>query len=270
MARTSRYVKWGNRLLFKTSIRASAVQLLKDIGEANDITFVRLRGNIGDHLIWAGARQLLRPMRYREVAAEDLGDAGGELAVMAGCGGWCEPFHGLAPDTLVELESRFERVVVLPSTFDADFPLTREVLTGSSARVYARERISYQGIAPLCNAGIAPDCAYFFDYRPYQRRGNGTLYAYRTDAESAVDWKSRGGFPSTNVDISSRCSTLDEWLWTIARHREIWTDRAHVMIAGAMLGKTVYYSSTIYHKVPAIAEYSLRRFPVLERLPSTA
>jgi len=42
------------------------------------------------------------------------------------------------------------------------------------------------------------------------------------------------------------------------------TDRAHVLIAGAMPGRRVEYRSSGYHKVPAIARYALGGFPVLE------
>jgi exopolysaccharide biosynthesis predicted pyruvyltransferase EpsI len=56
---------------------------------------------------------------------------------------------------------------------------------------------------------------------------------------------------------------MDHWLWTIARHDTVATDRAHVMIAAAMLGKRVEYHGTNYHKVTAIAEYSLPAFPTV-------
>jgi hypothetical protein len=35
-----------------------------------------------------------------------------------------------------------------------------------------------------------------------------------------------------------------------------------VMIAAALLGKSVDYGTSSYHKVPAIADYALRLFPV--------
>jgi len=228
----------------------------------SDVTFVRLRGNIGDHLIWAGARELLRKVRYREVAAEDLGEATGDLALMSGCGGWCEPFHGLAPRTLVELEKRFRRVVVLPSTFDPSYQPVAEVLRNSRARVYARERVSHAKISSLCDASLALDCAFYFDYRPYRRRGAGRLVAFRTDAESAIPRGLDGGLPEGNIDISVALPSLEPWLREIARHAEVATDRAHVMIAAAMLGKRVLYAGTTYHKVPAIADYALGGLPV--------
>jgi GT2 family glycosyltransferase len=84
------------------------------------------------------------------------------------------------------------------------------------------------------------------------------LNAYRTDRESA----SRFPLPADNRDISIACQSLDEWLWTIARHALIRTDRAHVMIAGALLGRIVEYRPSAYHKLPALAEWALADFPV--------
>ena len=81
--------------------------------------------------------------------------------------------------------------------------------------------------------------------------------AYRNDAESALSV-----IPENNHDISRSCSNLDEWLWTIARHAVVKTDRAHVMIAAALLGKVVDYWTSSYHKVPSIADYALKSFPV--------
>jgi hypothetical protein len=237
-------------------------RLLREVQGSADVTFVRLRGNIGDHLIWAGARQLLRKVRHREVAAEALGDASGDLALMSGSGGWCEPFHGLAPQTLVELEKRFRRVVVLPSTFDPSYAPVAEILRGSRARIYARERVSFDKIRHLCDAGLAFDCAFYFHFGPFRRRGSGRLVAFRTDAESAIPWGAKGGLPAENVDISVTAPSLEQWLSTIAGCAEVETDRAHVMIAAALLGKRVRYATTTYHKVPAIAAYSLRGLPV--------
>jgi exopolysaccharide biosynthesis predicted pyruvyltransferase EpsI len=133
----------------------------------------------------------------------------------------------------------------------------RSTLAATKALVFARERKSFEGICRLYDAKIAYDCAFFFDYRPYLRPSKGCLVAYRTDAESALSV-----IPEDNHDISESCSSLDEWLWTIARHATVNTDRAHVMIAAALLGKVVDYWTSSYHKVPSIADYALKSFPV--------
>ena len=83
------------------------------------------------------------------------------------------------------------------------------------------------------------------------------MRSYRTDPESLGL-----PIPDDNNDISQTCESLDEWLWTIARHAAVETDRAHVLIAAALLGKRVDYRASSYHKVPAIAEYALQNFPV--------
>jgi hypothetical protein len=149
-------------------------------------------------------------------------------------------------------------VIVLPSSVDTSVNEVREVLTLTKAPIFAREYESYRQLRGLCKTDIAHDCAFFFDFGPYRRSGKGLLTAYRTDAESAFG----GEAPPGNNDISRFCESLDEWLWTIARHEAVETDRAHVMIAAAMLGKKVRYRASNYHKVPAIAEYALKGFPV--------
>jgi exopolysaccharide biosynthesis predicted pyruvyltransferase EpsI len=238
------------------ALEESRDEILGAIGETEDLTFVRLYGNVGDELIYAGTRQLLARRRYKEVSVKYLDGVSGHTALVAGCGGWCAPFHDMV-ELLPSIEARFERVVILPSSFDGSVPSVRATLAETRALVFARERVSFEGVRRLCDARIAYDCAFYFDYRPYLRHGEGTLAAFRTDRESA-----RGEVPEGNKDISRSCGSLDEWLWTIARHAAVRTDRAHVMIAAALLGKTVEYRASSYHKVPAIAEYALKAFPV--------
>jgi hypothetical protein len=230
--------------------------LLRAIGEPEDLTFIRLYGNKGDELIYAGTRQLLARRFYKEVSVRDLDGVSGHTALVAGCGGWCGPYHDMVKHLPV-IEARFERVIIMPSSFDVSVPSVRSTLATTKALVFARERTSFDGVYRLCDSKIAHDCAFFFDYRPYLRHGQGCLVAYRTDLESI-----RSVVPENNHDISMSCSSLDHWLWTIARHAVVKTDRAHVMIAAALLGKVVEYGTSSYHKVPSIADYALKSFPV--------
>ena len=232
--------------------------LLSSLGDSADVTFVRSAGNLGDELIWAGTRRLLSGRASREVGLSEALGCRGEVAVLAGGGAWCAPYHELLPSVLGSLEERFGRVVVFPSSFDPAVPEVRAALSRSRAIVFAREEESYGRIRDLCEARLADDAALFFDYAPWRREGKGVLNAYRTDRESS------GAFPlpAGNRDLSVSCSSLDEWLWTIARHAEVRTDRAHVMIAAALLGKRVRYRPSAYFKLPAIAAYSLGAYDV--------
>jgi len=221
-----------------------------------DLVFVRSWGNLGDELIYAGTRQLLTGLDYREVSIQELQNVSGHTALFAGGGAWCKPFHELPPFLSV-VEERFQSVIVLPSTFDTSVEIVRNSLQKTKALVFARDLVSYRQIQPLCKSDIAHDCAFFFDYEMYKRDGKGVLNAFRSDAESTGK-----PFPEGNLDISVTCSNLNEWLWTISEYAIVRTDRAHVMIAAAMLGKRVEYDTSVYHKVPAIAEYALKQYPV--------
>jgi hypothetical protein len=237
-------------------LEESRARLLGALEGADDVTVIRSHGNIGDHLIHAGMRRLLGGLDYREAGVQQLYGVRGQLAVITGGGAWCAPHQNL-PRYLPDIEKQFERVVVFPSSFDTRVKSVREALAASRALFFAREHVSYEMIRGLCRAELAHDNAFFFDFEPYQRPGRGTLLAFRTDRESMTN-----SVPPGNNDISVACDSLDEFLWTIARHERVQTDRAHVMIAAAMLGKEVSYAPSSYHKLPALAASSLRGFNV--------
>jgi GT2 family glycosyltransferase len=243
-------------------IARSREEILQAVGDTADLVFVRGLGTLGDELIWAGARELLSGRVYREIGVDELPGARGHTAVICGSGGFCQAYHELMPHVLAVAEMRFERVVLLPSSFDTSVDVVREALERTQAVVFARERESYRQIQSLCEAHLAHDCSFFFDHGPYRRAGSGALLALRTDRESTRERP----IPPENDDISLTTGTLDRFFEQISSHELIQTDRAQVMIAAALLGKTVEFDSSSYFKVPAIADYALGDFPV-KRLP---
>ncbi|MDQ0300696.1 exopolysaccharide biosynthesis predicted pyruvyl transferase EpsI [Salibacterium salarium] len=246
---------------FQKGIQTSRKRLLTSIASAPDLTFIIPGGNIGDHLIWSGTRQLLDGKQYKEILKDEIDQADGHTAVIAGSGGWCKAYHSM-PRQLAIIEKNFKNVIIFPSSFDISVPAVKEALTKTKATVFARELISYKQIKNLCDANIAYDGAFYFDYTNYKQKGKGTLHAYRNDKEKG---KNDMNTVESNNDISKTSKTLDEFLGTVSKHNTIHTDRAHVMIAGAMLNKTVYYSPSNYHKIPGIAKFSLQDFPVREK-----
>lgn len=257
MARSSVSHTLG-RAGLRARIARSRLKLLASVRGATSVVFFRSWGNVGDELIYAGVRRLFRSVHFEELSLREDPPARGELALIAGGGAWSQQYHEVLPAALRSIEERFDRVVVLPSSFDVKVDEVRRTLAQTKATVFARERPSLRAIDELCTADLALDTAFFFDFAPYRLTGSGLLEAFRTDAESARP----GALPRTNRDISRTCSSLDEWLWTIARHRVVHTDRAHVMIAAALLGKRVQFAPSTYHKVPGIAEWALRGLPV--------
>lgn len=241
------------------SVARSRETLLDEIGEAPDLTFVRGYGNIGDELIFAGTRELLSGHVYREIEVEQLPASSGGTAVLTGSGAFSREYHEFMPELLAIAELRFDRVIVLPSSFEVAVDAVRAALRHTSATVFAREPVSYKGIEGLCRARLAHDCAFFFDYAAHRAPGSGTLNAFRTDRERAHD---APPLPGDNEDISVSCATLDLWLARIGEHAVVRTDRAHVMIAAALMGKEVEFAPSSYFKLDALAAGSLGEFPV--------
>ncbi len=247
------------------SVEASREAILREIGDPADLTLVRVAGNRGDELIAAGTRALLDQTIYTEIGIDALARARGHTVLLPGSGAFCRPYHEIMPRALAVAELRFERVIVLPSSFDPSEDEVREVLARTRATVFARELESYRRIRALCDARIAHDCAFWFDFSPYRRAGHGTLNAFRTDPEGLAHRL----LPAGNDDISATAPDLDRWLTAIAERETVRTDRAHVMIAAALLGKQVEYLPSSYHKVDAIAEYGLADY-LVRRLPPPA
>lgn len=246
------------------TLAESRAALLEAIGPAPDITFIRPYGNLGDALIWAGARELLRDRIHREISIEDASSAQGELALISGGGGWSRSYNEFMPELLAIAERRFERVIVLPSTFEVAEDRTRAALERTSATVFAREPESFRRIRGLCRAGLAHDLAFFVDLSAYASPGSGELNAFRLDPERPA-----GEIPADNVDLPDVAESLESFLEAISRHAVVNTNRAHVMIAAALMGKRVNYSPTDHFKVDALAESSLGDYDV-HRIPSAA
>lgn len=239
-------------------IDSSRSALLEEIGVGHDLTLVRVPGNLGDRLILAGTRALLKDVIHREIGVDQLPSSSGDTVLLCGSGAWCRPYHDWAPRALGVAALRFARVIVLPSSFDVGEDVVLEALQRTDATVFAREHESLRRIEGLCRARLAHDCAFFFDYSGYRTPGAGTLNAFRTDTEAVEGELTL----ADNNDISVTAEDLDSWLRAIAVHDRVRTDRAHVMIAAALLGKTVEFGPGAYHKVQALADSWLKGYPV--------
>jgi GT2 family glycosyltransferase len=241
---------------------ASRESIFEAVGDGADVTLVRGLGNLGDELIWAGTRQLFAGRPYREIGLDELPATRGAVGVLMGGGAFARAYHEYMPQVLAIAELCFDRVVVLPSSFDVSVDVVREALVRTRATVFARERESLEAIRGLCDARLGLDGGFFFDLAPYAHEGSGVLHAFRTDLEAPGD----AVLPPDNDDISVTAGSLDAWLHRIAGAEEIHTDRAHVMIAGALLGKRVAYAASTF-KLDAIAEYALDGLPVRRIAP---
>lgn len=219
-------------------------ELLLDAVAGSDVTFYRSLGNRGDDLIEAGTRALLdgAGIPYRFLFNEDIRNYSGDLLLIGGGGGWCR-FWRHSPSVLIDAVG-FDRVVVFPSTYDLSEPLTAHALRTTPARLFARELVS----AAAASATFAHCPAFFYPFRS-QERGRGTLHAFRTDPEASGE-----PVPPDNIDVANIACSLEAWLRLLDHYGEVHTDRAHVMLAAALLGKRVRWRPNGYFKVASMAE----------------
>lgn len=233
------------------SIAASSKLLLDEVGPSPDLTLIRTEGNLGDELIWAGTRQLLRDRVHREIGLEEVSANSGDVAIVIGSGAWGRVYNQFMPELLAIAEMRFSRVIVFPTSFEVSEDRVRSALSGSRATFFARERESYRQISGICRARLALDGAFYYGFERFRGiETKGELNAFRTDEERLGAMV----LPDDNQDISLTADSLEDWLETIARHETVNTDRAHVMIAAALMGRRVRFGSSGYFKVDALAE----------------
>jgi GT2 family glycosyltransferase/glycosyltransferase involved in cell wall biosynthesis len=238
------------------SIEVSRRLILDAIGAPADLTLVSGARAVGDELAAAGARALLGELSYRELALEQLPRARGHTVLLAG-GGFSSRGHDIMRRALAVAAMRFERVVALPSSFDCSEEAAT-TLAQTRALVFASEPESYRWIAPLCEAQLAHDCSFFFDFSPYQRDGRGVLNAFGTYGGPAAT----PPLPAGNDDISLTAADLEAWLEAIAAHEVVRTDHTHVMIAAALMGKRVEYAPGADDALEAIVRSALAGYAV--------
>jgi hypothetical protein len=213
------------------------------IGDCADLTLVRGSGNCAEELCCAGVRSLLSDRRFRELDVDELARAEGRTALLVAGSAFSRAGHDWAPRALAIAERRFERVIVLPGSFELTITAVREGLSRTGATVFARERESYEAIGSLCDARLALDGAFYYDYGPHLREGAGVL-----DASAAASaWNP---------------ASLHAWLERIASCALVRTDRVPVMIAGALLGKQVELQPSSAPELEAIVAYALAELPV--------
>ena len=131
--------------------------------------------------------------------------------------------------------------------------------------IFCRENKSYQDVKKLLTIErvyLDHDTAFHLDYEPYIKPSTGSINAFRVDKES-----SKIEIPENNIDISSGFHyQWKELLEEIAKYSVINTNRAHVSIAAAKMGKITNIYPSNYFKQEEIYRHSLIDFENVEFL----
>jgi hypothetical protein len=221
-------------------------------------------GNGGDGLIARGLRDLAATYELALCELQYPQAASGELLLIPGCGNLCVSYYGAAERAMPYLAA-FRSVAVLPSSIEPASPEVAAFLRAlpRAAHVFAREHRSAALVRALPgapdNVWTDHDLAFSANVSAWRTRaGRGTLYAFRQDPESTGHAPPQGNF-----DISGLTADWmsELFLDVVSSFDAVYTDRAHVAIAAAMLGRETHVYPNAYHKVRGIAEFSLAAYP---------
>jgi len=254
-----------NLIRHESSELKSLIQELASTGELIDVFIPG--GNRGDGLIYQGAFKLFRqfglkynllPYRYNNVLEEfvDQPRDANTLLIM-GSGGFSHGFN-LMVEIVPELVKKYALVYILPTTFDITYTPVKKFLEElpEHVSVFCREQKSHSDlieIIPPQRLFLDHDTAFEFDYSKWMKGGHGVLNAFRDDKESSAIQ-----LPIGNQDVSTGPdSQWKELLDIISQYSVIHTNRAHVSIAAALMGKETHIYPSSYFKQKEIFRYSL-------------
>lgn len=236
-----------------------------------DVFYCTNPGNGGDAFIAHATFQLFDELsiRYRAISYQDVVE--GETVFYGGGGNLIEGIYPHAYEFLRNNSGRGNAIIVMPHSI---LGYQEFLKNAPDITLICRETVSYDA---LMAAGLSSerlflseDLAFHIDVDKLveRRQGVGTGYFLRGDIESA----GKVPKPAGNMDLSM-CWNGDLWdepvfteavcrsiLLHINRFESVRTDRLHVGIMSALLGKKVYLYPNSYYKVKAVYEHTLHRY----------
>ncbi len=276
---------------------------LKELSSEGPIHYLANPGNAGDAMIAHATYQMFERLGidYRLIKRKGF-DAEGKTVIFGG-GGSLIGDPNPASEFVARHHERARKFIVLPHTSQGHTDTLSSM--GSNVELFARELETYDHLnkhAPNAKVMIADDLAFGIDVECLLEAGAGpihwdfnlkriarrhcmrmaealrrnisgvdTIHCFRTDREQTEQLGSKW-----NADLSKllKCgvstpaaAARSSWMVfdMLSRYREIHTNRLHLAIAGALLGKEVKFHSNSYFKCGAVYEYSMReRFPKVE------
>jgi exopolysaccharide biosynthesis predicted pyruvyltransferase EpsI len=224
------------------------------------VDFFRFPGNYGDSLIWHGTKALLSSLNIVEQYVDAASKRYNSVLFIDG-GGNLVDYYSDVRDFLVKKPGVYDEVVILPHTIFGERQVEALNSVTSELTIFCRERVSANFLEEMLTRSkvyLWHDCA-FYNKFPQTSTGEGILNAFRVDKESVLR-----ALPESNIDVSRdgyATKPLGEFIDTLQKYEQVNTDRLHIAIGAALLGKCVVLYSNSYYKNKAVYDYSLRKFP---------
>jgi exopolysaccharide biosynthesis predicted pyruvyltransferase EpsI len=275
--------------------------IIAHLRERQPFVYVHNRGNAGDQLIYKGMLALFRTAGLRYEERRETDNLKGAHVVFSG-GGNLTPLYDRCARLIGTWRASLASFTLLPHTVSGHEALLGSL--DARFHFFCRDHQSHahcrQHMPPEAGVSLAPDLALAIEPDAILARempppwmpwaGIDRQLKWRRQHREAFRYVEAGGVaffrtdkerpavrrPRQNLDLSAALSAVqkhpaqrirvaDTMLAVLSRARGIATDRLHVAIAGALLGKqTILYDGN-NSKVRDVFEYSLAgRFPLVE------
>jgi len=169
-------------------------------------------------------------------------------------GGYMVPWYD-RPDEVRRASRGFGHLILLPSTIGVS-----PILESKKSDIWVRDKShspQYVDESRFCH-----DMAFFLDPEPRSPTEEAGMF-FRSDKERVLKT-----LPPGNVDIAAQgthASDPNQFLDEVGRFEKIYTDRLHVGIAGALLGRETHLFPSRGGKTRAVFDASLREnYPNVE------
>lgn len=228
-------------------------------------------GNAGDSLIAHATVEIFDSSGIKYKLGKKDQTYENSILIYGGGGNFVRPYTDCKNFLTKHLTngSKGNKLLILPHTIRDYDEVIRKC--DDNVTIICREKVSYDYCFKLMTYKsrlyLSKDMALYL--RPdvsTNTNTNKTLNAYRTDCE-----KTNIKIPADNVDVSLKfqdCgfmtnlsiakTTTDKVFAYLAAYDVIKTNRLHIAIAGALLGKQVQMHSNSYYKNKAVYDYSLK------------
>lgn len=240
---------------------------LREFTSRNRIVEVVNTGNWGDSLIHAGQAAFLKDIGITPFARISIMDWKSKApwkphvwkrvvlsktlarhVIFTGCGAFREFYN--RPKQLASAAQSFSRAFIMPSSipFVPDFDPERTVF-------WRRDKV--ESLEAMPQAQFCHDMAFYLQPKP-RKAVKKVAAMFRVDVE-----KASFELPQNNVDLSNEGNhdtDHEGFLDRIGEFEVIHTNRLHVGIAGALLGREVHLYESRTRKLESIFETSLKPF----------
>jgi exopolysaccharide biosynthesis predicted pyruvyltransferase EpsI len=232
------------------------------------IKYIPNPGNAGDSMIAFATLKLFEDLGLDFSIDKFNKKYDGDVLVYGGGGNLTDKYDSLR--NFLWKNYRKNEILILPHTICHCTPLLKAL--GPNVKIIAREKVSFNYIKTHMkhpeNALLSDDMAFHIDnLDAYKNQPHiGTCNAFRLDAE-----KTNIKIPEPNKDVSTNFSrgqntqnkdhiaiSTDNMFSYLCKFTEINTNRLHVSIAGALLGRKVNLYPNSYYKNKAVFDFSMK------------